>query len=81
MLRCRDGSFYVGITNDLDERLAEHARGKDSEYTAKRLPVKLVWKQEFGSKREARKREVEIKGWSRRKKLELIAKATHPSPR
>ncbi len=74
MLECSDGSFYVGITNNLPERLQEHARGKDSEYTAKQLPVKLVWKQAYSSQQEARKREREIKGWSRRKKWELIQK-------
>ena len=74
MLECSDGSFYVGITNNLPERLQEHARGKDSEYTAKRLPVKLVWKQAFSGQREARKKELGIKGWSRKKKLELIRK-------
>jgi len=74
MLQCSDGSFYVGIANDLEERLKEHSWGKDSEYTAKRRPVTLIWHQEFASKQDARKREVEIKGWSRRKKLELIRK-------
>ena len=74
MLQCSDGSFYVGIANDLEERLKEHSWGKDSEYTAKRRPVTLVWHQEFASKQDARKREVELKGWSRRKKLELIRK-------
>ena len=82
MLECRDGSFYVGITNNLEERLQEHARGKDSDYTAKRLPVKLVWEQAYSGQRQARKRESEIKGWSRSKKLELMRKSkAGPSPR
>ncbi|MGH7703418.1 MAG: GIY-YIG nuclease family protein, partial [Gemmatimonadales bacterium] len=59
MLRCRDGSLSAGITNDLTERLKEHARAKDSEYTAKRLPVRLVWTERFSSRAEARRREVE----------------------
>ncbi len=58
MLECSDASFYVGITNNLPER----------------LPVKLVWKQAYSSQQEARKTEREIKGWSRRKKWELIQK-------
>jgi predicted GIY-YIG superfamily endonuclease len=81
MLRCSDGSFYVGITDDVDERLGEHNRGKGPEYTAKRRPVKLVWHQKYASQQEARKREEEIKGWSRRKKLELIRRGMRPSPR
>ena len=80
MLLCRDGSFYVGITNDLAERLTEHTRGKDSIYTARRRPVRLVWSEQFGSQNEARKREVEIKGWSRRKKLNLLRINPSASP-
>ncbi|MFQ5778732.1 MAG: GIY-YIG nuclease family protein [Terriglobia bacterium] len=80
LLQCHDDSFYVGITNDLEERLREHARGKDSEYTAKRRPVRLVWKERSSSRKEARRREVEIKGWSRRKKLELVRENPLASP-
>jgi len=72
VLRCSDGSFYVGITNDLEDRLQEHSRGKDSVYTAKRRPVKLVWSEAHPTKEAARRREIEIKGWSRRKKAGLL---------
>ncbi len=81
MLRCRDGSFYIGITNDLEDRLQEHNRGKDSDYTSKRRPVHLVWSEPHPTKESARRREVEIKGWSRRKKEALIARLrVNPSP-
>ncbi len=78
MLCCRDQSFYVGITNDPEDRVREHNRGKDSEYTAKRRPVQLIWAEQQSSREDARRREVEIKSWSRRKKLELIVQ--NPSP-
>jgi predicted GIY-YIG superfamily endonuclease len=76
MLRCGDGSLYVGITNDLEDRLREHNRGKDSVYTAKRRPVTLVWSEPHPTKRAARRREMEIKGWSRRKKAGLLLQTT-----
>jgi putative endonuclease len=76
MVRCRDGSLYVGMTNDLEERIREHNRGVKSEITTKRRPVTLVWWEEQPNQETARKREKEIKGWSRRKKLELIERAT-----
>ena len=63
----------MGMTNDLEERVKEHNWGTKSEFTAKRRPVELVWSEEFGSQEEAHRREIEIKGWSRKKKLELIA--------
>src|SRR5574340_1090187 len=78
MLRCRDGLFYVGITNDLEDRVREHNRGKDSDFTARRRPVQLVWTEQQLSRQAARKREVEIKGWGRRKKFKLVSE--HPSP-
>jgi putative endonuclease len=74
MVECRDRSLYVGIATDPVEREKEHNWGVGAEYTAKRRPVKLVWHQEYRTQDEARQREVEIKGWSRKKKLELIRK-------
>ena len=72
MVRCSDGSFYVGMTNDLEERIKEHNWGVKSEYTSKRRPVELVWCEPQVDRLAARKREREIKGWTRRKKLELV---------
>ena len=77
MLSCCDGSFYVGITTDAGRRVQEHQKGRGVEQTAKRLPVKLVWSEELSSRSAARIREMEIKGWSRRKKMALIG--SYPS--
>ena len=73
MLRCRDGSFYVGMTNDVVGRVEKHNLGFGPEFTKRRRPVELIWKQEFSDRQAARQREVELKGWSRKKKLDLIA--------
>ena len=72
IVRCKDGSFYVGMSNDLTERMKEHHWGVKSEYTTKRRPVTLVWYEKQPSREAARKREKEIKGWGREKKLKLI---------
>jgi putative endonuclease len=73
MLRCRDGSLYVGMTNDVPIRVEKHNRGLGPEFTKKRRPVELIWSQEFADRFAARKREVELKGWNRKRKLSLIA--------
>ena len=83
MVRCRDGSLYVGMTNDVQERLKEHNWGVKSEFTAKRRPVTLVWTEEQPSHTVARKRETQVKGWRREKKLKLAEeyrRRTNPSP-
>jgi predicted GIY-YIG superfamily endonuclease len=72
MLHCHGGSFYVGHTDDLDRRIAQHEHGAIPGYTADRLPVTLVWSQEFPTRIEALEAERRIKGWSRAKKLALI---------
>ena len=73
MLRCADGSYYVGHTDDIDRRMAQHSAGAEIGYTAARQPVELVWVQEFPSREEAKAAEVQIKRWSRRKKEALMA--------
>jgi predicted GIY-YIG superfamily endonuclease len=72
MLYCADRSFYVGHTDDLEHRMAAHQHGEIKGYTSTRLPVKLVWSEEFPSRYEALVAERQIKGWSRAKKLALI---------
>jgi len=71
MVRCKDDSLYVGMTNDLEERIREHNWGVKSEFTTKRRPVVLIWWEEQPDRETAWKREKELKGWSRKKKLEL----------
>ena len=74
MLKCRDGSYYVGHTDNLEKRLGEHVEGTSCDYTARRRPVTLVFLDEFLSREEALEREQQLKGWSRRKKEALIAR-------
>jgi putative endonuclease len=72
ILRCADDSLYTGWTNDLDKRLIAHNKGKASKYTRSRLPVSLVYYEEFETKQEAMSREYAIKQLSRKEKLQLI---------
>lgn len=72
MLRCSDGSYYVGHTDDIENRVAQHETESGSSYTATRRPVRLVWFEEFPTREEAKIIETQIKKWSRRKKEALI---------
>ena len=72
MLRCADGSYYVGHTDDIDFRIAQHDDGTLGGYTAKRRPVRLVWSDRFPDRDSAFAAERQIKGWSRAKKEALI---------
>jgi predicted GIY-YIG superfamily endonuclease len=72
MIQCADRSFYVGHTDDLERRIGQHQIGAIPGYTSARPPVHLVWSQEFELRTEARGAELQIKGWSRAKKLALI---------
>jgi predicted GIY-YIG superfamily endonuclease len=73
MLRCRDGSYYVGSTRaDLQRRVDEHQSGAFDGYTAVRRPVELVFTQEFQRITDAIAAERQLKGWSRAKKEALI---------
>lgn len=74
ILKCNDESLYTGWTNNLEKRLKAHALGKGAKYTKARLPVQLVYHEEFEDKILAMKREYEIKQLTRVKKLELISK-------
>lgn len=73
MLRCADGTFYVGHSDNLEHRIAQHQMGNIKGYTSTRLPVDLVWSQEFSSRIEALEAERQIKGWGKQKKEALIA--------
>ena len=72
MLRCGDGSLYIGWTNDLARRLKAHSSGKGSRYTRSHLPVELIYTEEYNSKEEAMAREFALKQLSRAEKLRLI---------
>ena len=73
ILECSDGTFYVGISSNLERRLDEHKSGLDKEaYTYSRRPIVLKWLQEFSDPKQAIAFEKQLKGWSRRKKFALI---------
>lgn len=72
ILECVDGSFYTGSTKDLERRFWEHQNLLGANYTKKRLPVKLIYFEEYSRIDEAFYREKQIQGWSRKKKLALI---------
>ncbi|MDP2852228.1 MAG: GIY-YIG nuclease family protein [Gallionella sp.] len=72
ILRCADGSYYTGHTDDLERRIAQHQIGEWEGYTASRRPVALAWSQEFVTREEALSAERQIKGWSRKKKEAMM---------
>ncbi len=77
ILKCADNTLYVGATNDLEKRLHQHNNAKNgAHYTKIRRPVTLVYSEKFTTLAESRKREAEIKRWSRAEKLELITPTT-----
>lgn len=73
MLHCGDGSYYVGHTDELELKLAQHQAGTLDEYTATRQPVALVWSAPFADQAAAFAAERRLKGWSRAKREALIA--------
>ncbi len=72
ILKCADGTYYTGWTNDITKRLSNHNKGIASKYTRVRRPVELAYLEEFETKEEAMKREVAIKKLTRIQKLKLI---------
>ena len=73
ILRCSDGSYYVGSTENLQERITAHNNGKRPTYTARRRPVQLVYSELCKTKLLAVRRERQLKKWTRAKKEALIA--------
>lgn len=76
LLRCRDGSLYTGITNDLPRRLAKHRAGTASAYTRSRRPLRLAYQEPQPDRGAALRREAAIRRLSRVEKLELCAART-----
>ena len=72
VLRCRDGSLYTGITNDLERRLRAHEAGRGSKYVRTRRPFRLVYSEEAEDRSSALKAEIRIKGMARQEKLRMI---------
>lgn len=72
ILKCANGAYYTGSTNNLELRLKQHKIGKGTNFTRKHLPVKLVYCEEYERVHEAFYREKQVQGWSRKKKEALI---------
>ena len=72
ILRCNDGTYYVGSTTNLRLRVEEHKKGIGAEYTKHRLPVELVYSEECLCIKDAFIREKQVQGWSHKKRLALI---------
>lgn len=75
ILECKDGTYYTGWTNNLDKRLKDHNEGKGAKYTKPRLPVSLIYYEEFQTKKEAMRREYAIKRMSRSEKSKLVCES------
>ncbi len=72
IVRCRDGTYYTGISPDVVKRIQLHNEGKGAKYTAGRRPVVLVYSEKLSDRSTASKREHEIKQMSRQQKEQLI---------
>jgi len=91
ILRCADGSYYTGHTDNLEMRIGQHQAGECAGYTVTRRPLELIWSQDFPTREEALSAERQIKGWSRKKKEAMMrsdwaevsrlaqSKSAHPS--
>ncbi|HMV37386.1 MAG TPA: GIY-YIG nuclease family protein [Turneriella sp.] len=72
ILECSDGTFYTGSTRDLQTRIEQHNRGEGARYTARRLPVRLVYSEEYERIDQAFYREKQVQNWSHQKKESLV---------
>lgn len=74
LVECKDNTFYIGYTNNLQKRIKTHNAGKGAKYTRGRIPVILRYYEEYETKTEAMRREYELKKLTRKQKEELIEK-------
>ena len=72
LIECNDKSIYTGITTDVARRFKEHKNGEGGHYTSSKKVIKILYTEQCKTRSEALKREAEIKGWKREKKLALI---------
>jgi putative endonuclease len=72
ILRCADGSFYVGSTRNLDQRMVQHESSEGARYTSWRLPFDLVYVEDYERIADAYAREKQVQNWSRAKRIALI---------
>ncbi|MDO8610163.1 MAG: GIY-YIG nuclease family protein [bacterium] len=72
IVEAKDKSLYTGITTNINRRIQEHNNGKGAKYLSGRRPVSLIYSEKLNNQSEALKRENEIKGWNKKKKLLLV---------
>lgn len=72
VLVCEDTSLYTGISNNPQQRFLDHRSGKGGKYTRAHKPIKIVYLEQVADRSMALKREAEIKGWSRKQKIERL---------
>ncbi len=72
ILLCSDGSYYIGHTNNIEQRVERHNQGRGSNWTAKRLPVTLAYFEEFSTQNEAVQSETQLQKWAPNKKRAFI---------
>lgn len=72
ILLCEDGSLYTGYSNNIKQRFSDHKNGKGGYYTKSHKPLRLIYQETFNTQSEALKRERQIKGWSREKKIRIL---------
>ena len=72
IVECNDGTYYTGIALDIRARMAKHESGKGSKYIRSRLPIRLLWQSECGTRALASKEEYRIKQLSKKDKRKLI---------
>ena len=72
LLLCSDKSFYTGVSNNPQKRFLDHKNGKGGRYTRSHKPIKMIFQEPHSSKEQALRRERQIKGWSRSKKIKIL---------
>ena len=72
IIQCDDNSLYAGVTSDIGRRLKEHKSAYGSWHTKLHKPIRVLYTEEYKTRLEALRREKQIKGWRREKKLNLI---------
>ena len=72
VLLCENGSFYTGISNNPQQRFLDHKNGKGGRYTKLHKPIKIIYQEPLPDKSASLKRELQIKGWSRNKKIKIL---------
>ncbi|MBI5456923.1 GIY-YIG nuclease family protein [Candidatus Kaiserbacteria bacterium] len=76
ILLCKNKSLYTGVAIDVQKRFEEHKAKKGAKYTRSFVPVRILYKESFSNRSDAQKREMQIKGWGRKEKLNLIKSVT-----